>query len=162
QRAWLVDEVPAFVGDAEALVAVGAIAEALRRRAGKCARKVEVTWRRVDRARLVAATFRELEREPGTHAGRRAAWRSTCSGTAAARVPSKPDRERRLTPRGRARMRLAAVGLRALVGRVDTVLTSPYPRAAETAAIAAAALAKPIKPRDLDALAPDASPLEAL
>jgi len=83
-------------------------------------------------------------------------------GIAENRAPGKPDRDRRLTARGRARMRRAAAGLRVLVGQVDAILTSPYPRAAETAAIAAAALAKASKPRDLDALAPDASPLEAL
>jgi CHAD domain-containing protein len=64
QRAWLVDEIPAFVGDAEALVAVGAIAEALRRRADDLAHTVERTWRRVDRPKRLAATLRELERPP--------------------------------------------------------------------------------------------------
>ena len=83
-------------------------------------------------------------------------------GIAEDRVPGRPDRDRRLTARGRARMQRAAAGLRVLVGQVDAVLTSPFPRAAETAAIAAAAFPKSPKPRDLDALTPDASPMEAL
>ena len=74
----------------------------------------------------------------------------------------KPDRDRRLTPRGRVRMRRAAAGLRVLIGRLDVIFTSPYPRAAETAAIAAAALPNAPKPRALDALAHETSPMEAL
>jgi phosphohistidine phosphatase len=76
--------------------------------------------------------------------------------------PGGTDRDRRLTPRGRVRMRAAAAGLRALVGKVDAIYTSPYPRAAETATIAAAALPKAPKPRTLDDLVPDASPMDAL
>ena len=83
-------------------------------------------------------------------------------GIAEAKAAEKPDRERRLTPRGRARMRRAAQGLRALVGPLDAIYTSPYPRAAETAAIAHAALPKAPKPRPLDALAHATSPMEAL
>jgi phosphohistidine phosphatase len=83
-------------------------------------------------------------------------------GIAENRAPGRADHDRRLTPRGRARMRRAAAGLGALVGRLDAILTSPYPRAAETAAIAAAALPHAPKPRTLDALAPESSPLEAL
>ena len=74
----------------------------------------------------------------------------------------KPDRDRRLTPQGRARMRRAAQGLRALVGPLDAIHTSPYPRAAETAAIVAAALPRAPKPRPLEALAHQTSPMEAL
>jgi phosphohistidine phosphatase len=76
--------------------------------------------------------------------------------------PGGSDRARRLTPRGRARMRRAALGLRVLVRRVDTILTSPYPRAAETATLAAAALGKAPKPRELDALVPGSSPMDVL
>jgi CHAD domain-containing protein len=64
QRAWLADEMPAFVGDAEALVAVGAIGEALRRRSKRLLDEVPDAWARVDRPKLVAAALRELEREP--------------------------------------------------------------------------------------------------
>jgi CHAD domain-containing protein len=62
QRAWLVDEVPAFAGDAEALVALGAITEGLRRRARRLAGKGGRTWRRVGRPKRVTAVFAELER----------------------------------------------------------------------------------------------------
>jgi phosphohistidine phosphatase len=72
------------------------------------------------------------------------------------------DRDRRLTGRGRARMRRAASGLARLIDRLDILYTSPYPRAAETAAIVAAALPHAPKPRELDALVPDSSPLDAL
>lgn len=43
------------------------------------------------------------------------------------------DAERPLTLKGRAQFRVAARGLRSLVGRVDAVLSSPYARAWETA-----------------------------
>ncbi len=62
QRTWLLDESPAFAGDAEALVALGAITEALRRRASRLARKGRRTWRGIDRPKRVAAVFAELER----------------------------------------------------------------------------------------------------
>jgi phosphohistidine phosphatase len=83
-------------------------------------------------------------------------------GIAEDQSPSGTDHDRRLTARGRVRMRRAAVGLRVLIGSVDAILTSPYPRAAETAVIAAAALPHAPKPRELDALTPDASPMETL
>ena len=62
QRAWLVDEVPAFAGDAEALVALGAITEGLGRRARRLTRKGGRAWRRVGRPKRVAAVLAELER----------------------------------------------------------------------------------------------------
>ena len=43
------------------------------------------------------------------------------------------DRARRLTPRGRTRLAVAAQGLLALGIELDVILTSPLPRAAETA-----------------------------
>jgi CHAD domain-containing protein len=64
QRAWLLDEVPAFVGDAEALVAIGAIAESLRRRARRRGQGLSRAWRRIDHPKRVAAALEELEREP--------------------------------------------------------------------------------------------------
>ena len=47
----------------------------------------------------------------------------------------RPDAERPLTDRGRDRMRRAARGLARLLPRPDLIATSPYLRAAETAAI---------------------------
>ena len=83
-------------------------------------------------------------------------------GIAEDKAADKPDRDRTLTPRGRARMRRAAIGLRIHVDQVDEIFTSPFPRAAETATIAAAALPKGPKPRALDALSHGTSPMEAL
>ncbi len=54
QRAWLLGEVAAFAGDAEALVTLGAIAEALHRRARRAARKTARARRRVAPKRLAA------------------------------------------------------------------------------------------------------------
>src|SRR5262249_22628612 len=59
QRAWLVEHVPAFVDDTEALVAIGALAEAFRRRAGCCLRRVPRALRRAQRPKLVAAMRHE-------------------------------------------------------------------------------------------------------
>lgn len=64
QRAWLVDDMSAFVGDTEALVAVGAIGEALRRRAKRLARGLPDAWARVDKPKRLAAMLRELQKEP--------------------------------------------------------------------------------------------------
>jgi phosphohistidine phosphatase len=83
-------------------------------------------------------------------------------GIAEPKAVGKPDRDRRLTARGRARMRRAARGLRVLVGPLDALFTSPFPRAAETAAIAAAALPRAPKPRPLEALSHGTPPMEAL
>jgi phosphohistidine phosphatase len=83
-------------------------------------------------------------------------------GIAEDKALGKPDRDRRLTAQGRARMRRAAAGLRVLVEPLDAIYTSPYPRAAETAAIVVAALGKAPKPRSLEALAHQTSPMEAL
>lgn len=62
------------------------------------------------------------------------------------------DDERPLTPRGRKRFRAAAGGLARLMDRPDVILTSPLPRAAETAEIAARAFGK-LEPRHERALA---------
>jgi len=74
--------------------------------------------------------------------------------------PGGTDRDRHLTTQGQLRMRRAAIGLRRLVPRLDVLYTSPYPRAAETAAIVAAALPKGLRPQELDALAPDTSAID--
>lgn len=54
-------------------------------------------------------------------------------------TPGIPDDERRLTPEGRERFKDAARGLARLVDRPEALLSSPLPRALETAAIAARA-----------------------
>jgi len=51
-----------------------------------------------------------------------------------------PDDERRLTPKGMKRMRQVARGLNRLGIRPDRILTSPLPRALETAEIVAGTL----------------------
>jgi len=56
------------------------------------------------------------------------------------------DGERPLTPRGRARFRVAARGLARIAERPDVLLTSPLVRARATAEIAAAAFRK-VTPR---------------
>ena len=74
----------------------------------------------------------------------------------AAAVPSGTagiaDDDRPLTPKGKARFRAAAKGLARIVARPDVLLTSPLPRARETAEIAARAF-KRLEPRIEPALA---------
>jgi phosphohistidine phosphatase len=65
------------------------------------------------------------------------------------------DRDRPLTPRGRARFRRAARGLARIADRPDVLLTSPLVRARATADIAAAAFGK-VTPRIEPALAREA------
>lgn len=65
----------------------------------------------------------------------------------------RPDAERPLTDRGRDRMRRAARGLARLIPRPDIIATSPYLRAAETAAIVSKAFAGPA-PVELPVLVP--------
>ena len=60
-------------------------------------------------------------------AGDREAWAET----------GRPDRERPVTPEGETRMRMNAQALRALVPDLEIVGTSPFTRAAQTAAIVA-------------------------
>jgi phosphohistidine phosphatase len=62
-------------------------------------------------------------------------------GIAVARgTPDIPDDGRRLTPKGRKRMRQIGRGLRRLGLELDRIVSSPLPRAWETAEIVAAAL----------------------
>lgn len=68
-----------------------------------------------------------------------------------------PDPERPLTPEGRARTEAAVLGLRAIGVRPGAVLTSPYVRAAQTAAIASRVLDAPA-PEPRDELLPAAPP----
>jgi len=72
------------------------------------------------------------------------------------------DRSRRLTPAGRRKLRAAAEGMRALGLRFDLILTSPLPRAAETAAIVKEALGGEPVPRELGALEQGFSPVETV
>jgi phosphohistidine phosphatase len=70
-------------------------------------------------------------------------------------TPEVPDDARPLTPQGRKRMRQIARGLRRLGVRPDRILTSPLPRAFETAEIVAAALQMSDRLETCDALRDD-------
>ena len=67
-------------------------------------------------------------------------------------TPDVPEDERPLTKRGQRRFSVAAQGLARICRRPDALLTSPLPRARQTAEIAAAAWGG-IKPKDVEALA---------
>jgi phosphohistidine phosphatase len=67
-------------------------------------------------------------------------------------TPGVADDARPLSSRGRKRFRAAARGLARIVDRPDALFTSPLPRAAETADIAAEAFGK-LEPRHESALA---------
>ena len=67
-------------------------------------------------------------------------------------TPDMADDERPLTPRGRRRFRQAARGLAAVLKRPDALLSSPLPRARQTADIAARAWGK-VKVSETPALA---------
>ncbi|HVL59633.1 MAG TPA: histidine phosphatase family protein, partial [Burkholderiaceae bacterium] len=75
----------------------------------------------------------------------------------------RPDEERPLTDRGRRRMRANALGLSLLVPSLDLLVSSPYRRAADTAAIVAAALELPRDDAQLqhESLAHDRAPIWA-
>jgi phosphohistidine phosphatase len=83
-------------------------------------------------------------------------------GIAEAQARRGGDDARRLTPAGRTKVRRIARGLDRLRVRADVVLTSPLPRAAETAAILAAEHGELPAPLALPALAPGTAPLELL
>jgi phosphohistidine phosphatase len=82
-------------------------------------------------------------------------------GIAEDAAPGGDDPSRVLTPRGRARVRQVAAGLRALGVRWDALVTSPLPRAAETATILAEVVGGPA-PQQLAALATGVGPPEML
>jgi phosphohistidine phosphatase len=67
-------------------------------------------------------------------------------------TPGLPDEERPLTPEGELKFREAAKGLARLVDRPDALLTSPWRRAKQTAAIAGAAWGQ-LEPKETAALA---------
>lgn len=68
-------------------------------------------------------------------------------------TPDIPDDDRPLTRRGRRRFRAAARGLARLVKRPDFLLSSPLPRARQTADIAAREWGKSVEVIDEPALA---------
>jgi phosphohistidine phosphatase len=72
------------------------------------------------------------------------------------------DAARRLTPRGKSKMREAALGMRRAGLTFNALLTSPLARAAETAAIVAEIYEDKIKLQELQALATGVNPEEAL
>jgi len=72
------------------------------------------------------------------------------------------DPVRRLTSRGKSRMRDAAAGMRRFGLSFDTLLTSPFARAVQTATIVAEAYDGKLKPRELSALAGGVDPRDAL
>ncbi len=67
-------------------------------------------------------------------------------------TPSIPDADRPLTRQGKSRFREAARGLARLLDRPDALLTSPWLRARQTAALLAGAW-RHIEPRKVEALA---------
>lgn len=67
-------------------------------------------------------------------------------------TPGVPDEKRSLTPEGELKFREAAKGLAKLVNRPDALLTSPWLRAKQTAAIAGAAWGR-LEPKETAALA---------
>jgi len=81
-------------------------------------------------------------------------------GIAEDEAPKGDDRARRLTSRGRARMRAAAAGMRRLGLRFDALLTSPLVRAVETAAVVAEVYGGKPAPQELPALAAGTPPPE--
>jgi len=83
-------------------------------------------------------------------------------GIAEDEAPKGDDRARRLTPRGRAKMRATAEGMHKLGLRFDVILTSPLVRAVETAAILAGVYAGKPAPQELPALAAGTPPAETV
>jgi phosphohistidine phosphatase len=83
-------------------------------------------------------------------------------GVAEETAPEGGDRARRLTPSGRKKMRAAAKGMRDYGLRFDLILTSPFARAAETAAIVAEAFDGQVPLQELPALEQGLPPPETL
>ena len=67
-------------------------------------------------------------------------------------TPGIPDEARPLTPEGELKFRETAKGIAALLDRPDALLTSPWLRAKQTAAIAAAAWSR-VEPKETPVLA---------
>lgn len=86
-------------------------------------------------------------------------------GPAASREESgaETDRQRPLTEEGTDETHRAALGVRAIVGQIDGIATSPYRRAQQTARILADAFdVAHGEIETLDELAPDGDPAKAL
>jgi phosphohistidine phosphatase len=77
---------------------------------------------------------------------------------AEARLPGRPDEKRELTPKGRERLRLVLDVARNAEAGPSLILSSPYPRAAQTAEMAARILNCKQPVALTDALLPGASP----
>jgi phosphohistidine phosphatase len=76
--------------------------------------------------------------------------------------PGGDDGARKLTARGREKVREAAAGMRALGLRFDAILASPLPRAFETAELVAAAFVGAPAPETLNALSTGMTAADAL
>ena len=76
--------------------------------------------------------------------------------------PGGDDGARRLTARGREKVREAASGIRTLQLKFDAILTSPLPRAAETAELVAAAYSGSPVPEVFPALSTGMSPADTV
>jgi phosphohistidine phosphatase len=74
------------------------------------------------------------------------------------RKPDKSDRDRRLTAEGRKELLLVARSLARMKLRPDTILSSPYARAWDTARVVAAELRPGGKPEECQALMPSGNP----
>ncbi len=81
-------------------------------------------------------------------------------GVAEARSAQVEDSKRKLTVRSREKVRDAAGGMRALKLGLDRIITSPLPRAAETAEIVAAEFSGNPAPEPLPALGAGAAAAE--
>jgi phosphohistidine phosphatase len=82
-------------------------------------------------------------------------------GIAEGHAPDGNDGTRKLTVKGREKLKDAAAGMRALGLKFDAILTSPLARAAETAEIVAAAYGNVPAPQVVPALASGFAPAEA-
>ncbi len=83
-------------------------------------------------------------------------------GIAEDTAESGDDGARKLTPKGRDKMRDAAEGMREFGLKFEAILTSPLARATETAEMVAAAYANTPPPQVLPALATGVPPAEAV
>ena len=76
--------------------------------------------------------------------------------------PGGDDGARRLTARGREKVREAAAGMRALGLKFDAILASPLPRATETAELVAAVCSSGPAPEVFAALSTGVSPADTV
>jgi phosphohistidine phosphatase len=83
-------------------------------------------------------------------------------GIAEDSAPEGDDASRHLTPRGRKRVYAAANGMRAMGLQLDHILTSPFVRAAETAAIVGEVYGGDPVPREFPPLAQGIAPVETV